>query len=102
MNTFKELQDRLNLSKTKSTILEHLVAYLEDQFRPTPGGTVKKVLVTEEKIPVPDSAYEDVTIDLLRGIQMMRDEMQSILASAVVSSPVAEPQPTMPNQGDLQ
>lgn len=84
MSTFKELQDRLQSVRFKSTIYQHLIDHLETEFRPISGGSAKKVLMTEDKIKVPDDLFEQVIGDLYIDLQDVDAE-----ANQIMSQPVA-------------
>lgn len=101
MSTFKELQQKLTSAKSKKVIYQHLVDYLETTFRPVAGGPPKKVLLTDDKVPVPDEFVEQVVKELYTGLEAVNREAEQIMGMAVPNAPVSSvhvPPGTVPVQ----
>ena len=108
MSTFKELQTRLSTAKFKSAVYQHLVNYLEADFRPVAGADAKKVIITDEKVRVPDTVIEIVVKEILTGLTYSTTEVEQILnlslgptppSETVVQTPVA---PVQNPQGEVK
>lgn len=113
MSTFKEFQQRLMAAKFKTVVYQHLVDYLEGEFRPVSGGKPKKVLLTDDKLPVPDETIDGVVKELFGGLTNLSQEMDQILTAtiqpavvppAAVQAPPTAPAapPATPEQGEVQ
>lgn len=120
MSTFKELQQRMASAKFKATVYQHLIDHLETEFRPVAGKEATKVILTDEKIRVPDDTFEQVVSEIATGLKNVNDEMELIGAMPmqpvpspatqtenVAVAPVPAPQPSgkkskNTNQGETQ
>lgn len=98
MSTFKELQQQLVAAKSKAKVYQHLVDHLESTFRPQAGTAAKKVLLTDEKVPVADEYFEQVVKELFSGLesvtnQIIQIEGMSLPAPVSLVSPPGTPNP---------
>jgi hypothetical protein len=98
MSTFQELQQRVMTAKSKSAIYQHLIDHLEANFRPVAGAEAKKVLMTDDKVRVADSFFEQVVKELFTGLEAVNKEVEQIMqmpllvpGGAPVPAPVAAP-----------
>lgn len=93
MSTFKELQQRVTAAKCKAQIYQHLIDHIEANFRPVAGANAKKVLLTDEKVPVPDEYFEQVVKELFTGLEFVTKEVDQILSMPIApsTSPLAVP-----------
>lgn len=89
MSTFKELQEKLTASTSKAVIYQHLVDYLETQFRPSAGAAPKKVLMTPDKVPVADVYLEQVVKELFTGLEAVNKESEQIMTMPIPAAPVS-------------
>jgi hypothetical protein len=97
MSTFKELQQRMANAKFKATVYQHLIDHLETEFRPVAGKDATKVILTDEKIRVPDETFDQVVSEIATGLKNVNDEMeligampmQAIQSPATPTTPVA-------------
>jgi hypothetical protein len=102
--TFKELQDKLRAATFEKLVLEHLVEYIDDELRPGPSGEPRKVLMTDDNIPVPQEAYASVIESvLLSRISDLGKYIEDILSTAIGAAPVEAsagpaPVPTVPKK----
>lgn len=83
MATFKELQDRLTQLKYEETIKKHLADYLESNFIPGPSGEPKLVLMTDDKVKVPQEAIDAIVEGLLKDVQKTVEDAATVLASTM-------------------
>lgn len=87
MHTFSELQAKLNAAKNRKTVLMHLIDLLEGEFvSPSADTQPKRLLLSDEKIPVPQSAFNDVVDDLMKEVEELTEEADTILQSTLKSS----------------
>lgn len=95
MSTFKELQDAMTSAKFKRTVIQHLIEYVDSNFRPIAGGDPKNKLMTDEKIPVPPAVFEAVVSELLvKADGELEARMTEILASSIQGTEVVEEKKT--------
>lgn len=86
MTTFQAFQRRLTEAKNKIIVLQHLIEHIDEEFRPSPitGNPNKpraqKVLVTDDKVPVPAEAFETVVNDLMSLLTASEVEVNRILS----------------------
>lgn len=93
MSTFRELQVRQSAAQYKKTILEAVMSYLDENFRPVAGGDPINALLTDEKVRVPDDAFEAFMTDVLVPLRTQTEaEIAAIndtsLAPVEASAPV--------------
>lgn len=93
MSTFKELQQRLMTAKFKSAVYQHLVDYLEAEFRPLSGADAKKVLMTDDKVRVPDEIFEQIVGEVCGGLENVKREVEQILSVPMQAAPTAQVAP---------
>ena len=82
MATFKEMQDMVRGAQNKLEILNHLINYIEESFRPN-GGPPRNTLLREDKTSVPDEAFEDVVKSLLVEAQALDKGLKEMLEAEV-------------------
>jgi hypothetical protein len=90
MPSFEEISTRLNVLRFKRAILLRLIDFLETDFR-TPTGSPKRVILTEDKLRVPDDAIHSVIQSLFTELRDLEVEKNLISQSEVIS-----PTPTTP------
>lgn len=84
MSTFQELQGQLTKAKFKRTVIQHLIEYIDSNFRPIAGGDAKNKLLTDEKVPVPANIFEEVVSEVLVQVDgNLEAQMHSILSSSI-------------------
>lgn len=84
MSTFQELQAQLTTAKFKRTVIQHLIEYIDSNFRPIAGGESKNKLMTDDKIPVPPSIFESVISEVLLQVDgELETGMTAILTSSI-------------------
>jgi len=94
--TFAELQSQLNVTRYRRTILSHLVEYLDSEFQPRMDQQARKVLLTDDKLKVPQESFEAVAADFNNLIKQLVADEQKLLSSTVAVTPPEEPKPTQP------
>jgi hypothetical protein len=85
MATFKEIQAQVLTSQNRKEVLNHIVNYLEENFRPN-GADPKNFLLKEDRTPVPDEAFESVVTDLLLEVQTLDKNLKEMLEAEVKQS----------------
>ena len=65
MPTVGEMIDRLKEQKNKKALLEHLIEYVDNNFRSQAGRESEKKLLNDDKLPVTEEAIEAVVTDVL-------------------------------------
>lgn len=87
MATFSEVKDKFMMAKYKKQILDHLVEYIDSNFM---GGDKesllpkKTMLLPDEKLPVPEAAFESVVNDvLLSESKDLEDTIQELMTAEV-------------------
>jgi len=91
MSTFQELQAAITTAKFKRTVIQHLIEYIDSNFRPIAGGDPKNKLMTDEKVPVPPAIFESVVSEVLVHVDgELEARMTEILGSSIQSSPAVE------------
>lgn len=104
MATFQEMQIRLKELMNKKTILVHLIEYLDSNFRASSGEKAKNVLLTEDRVAIPEEDFEKVVGDLMKSMEVLSEEIDRALAAPVNGPPppvvpaheIWSPQPTSP------
>ena len=88
MATFKELQEQVRTLEFQKLVFDHLADHLENSFRSKAMEKPSKVLLNEEKVPVPDSIFESI-------ISMMTQQAGYLANQVIViqNSPVAVAEP---------
>jgi hypothetical protein len=91
MTTFQELQSQLTTSKFKRTVIQHLIEYIDTNFRPIAGGEPKNKLMTDEKVPVPPAIFESVVSEVLLQVDGdLEAKVTEILGSSIQEPADAE------------
>lgn len=86
MTTFHELQTQLTAAKFKRTVIQHLIEYIDSNFRPIAGGEPKSKLMTDEKVPVPPATFEAVVSEVLLQVDgNLEAQVTEILGSSIQS-----------------
>jgi hypothetical protein len=89
--TFQELQQRLSDADFRRTILQHIVEHLDSGFRANAGSSPKNHLLTKDRLPVPQEAFESLISEVLMPLaKEMEDEIAQVL-SANLAPRYAEP-----------
>ena len=92
MATFQELQARITDTKYRRTVIQHLIEYIDTNFRPIAGGDAKNKLLTEDKIPVPASVFESIVSEVLVRVDGdLEARVLEILGSNIQEVPAAPP-----------
>lgn len=103
MASFQELQSQLTTMKFKRAVVQHLIEYIDTNFRPIAGADAKNKLMTDEKIPVPPAIFESVVSDVLLEVDGdLEAQMAEILSSnvsAVAVQTAATNAPEAPKKG---
>jgi len=91
MSTFQELQAQLTTAKFKRAVIQHLIEYIDSNFRPIAGGESKNKLMTDEKVTVPPDIFESVVSEVLLQVDGdLEVMMTSILTSSIQEAEVVE------------
>jgi hypothetical protein len=84
MSTFSELQEKLNAARNRRSVLMHLVEYVESEFvAQSQEQKPKQLLLTEEKVPVPQTAFDSVVEAMLKEVAELEDDINTILQSTL-------------------
>ena len=87
MSTFAELQTKLMASKNRRSVLMHIADLIEGEFlSPTPEAQPKRLLLNEEKVPVPQAAFNEVVEGILKEVEELDESIQQILQSTLQGS----------------
>jgi hypothetical protein len=65
MATLQDVQEKLQEWKNEKTVLLHLIEYLDAHFRSSGGEKAKNVLLGDNKLPIPEEAFEEVITEIL-------------------------------------
>ena len=94
MATFNELSQRLVDAKNRKAVLQMLVEHIDDDFLPTGPAKAAKVLLNDERIPVPQAMFEAVIADTLAAeIQQLDQEIANISGSELAKKAEKKPEP---------
>lgn len=97
MPTFTELTQRLQDARFRRAILLHLTEHIDETFRPHAGEKPEKMLLTDEKTPVPVSMFDSVVEDtLLAEVKQLDQVIAEITGMSLVPAP--PPPPPQPEQ----
>lgn len=89
--TFEQLQTSLNSMRFRRAVVAKLVEWLDENLMPGMEGTPKLVLLTEDKVRVPDDAIDE-TANVLNGwIKSLLVEEQKLLQAEIAVVPPAPP-----------
>ncbi len=83
MNTFRELQQKFTTASFRAAIYTQLINHIESEFRSVAGNQPKKVLMTDEKIKVPDDMFEQVVKELHIEFEAVNKEIEQIMSSQI-------------------
>jgi hypothetical protein len=91
MSTFQELQASLTNAKFKRAVVQHLIEYIDSNFRPIAGGEPKNKLMTDEKVSVPPSIFESVVAEVLLQVDGELESVMTGILNSSISGTVATP-----------
>jgi hypothetical protein len=93
MPTFAQLQDSLSAIRFRRAIVGKIVEWLDEQFLPGMEGTPRLALLTEDKVRVPDKAFDEVAEYLNSWGKSLAAEEEKLLGAEVVlvAPPPVEP-----------
>ena len=91
MATFQELQAQITDTKFRRTVIQHLIEYIDSNFRPIAGGDAKNKLLTEEKVPVPASVFESIVSEVLVRVDGELEGRVIEILGSTIQAPVAPP-----------
>jgi hypothetical protein len=91
--TLAELTNKLNAAKFRRTVLGHMIEHLDAEFLVSTGDKPQKALLTEDKVRVPQQAFEEILEELSHAVKSLMEEEQNLLASEVALKPPAEVTP---------
>ena len=98
MPTFQELKNRVEEASNRLTIVQFLIEHIDTNFRANAGAPPKNHLLTANKIPVPQEAFESLIAQVLLPISTeLGEEIQHVLNTdmtpPVAQAPVVEVTP---------
>lgn len=89
MQTFSQLQTKLNAAQNRKRVLMHLADLIEGEFiSANPEAQPKRLLLSDEKVPVPQAAFSDVVDSLLKEVAELDETIETILQSTLQGSKV--------------
>ena len=91
MATFSQLQATLNSIRYRRAIVSKIVEWVDEQFLPGMDGTPKLVLLTEDKVKVPEEAFNELAEVMNGWVQTLMAEEAKLLNSDVAVVAPAEP-----------
>lgn len=87
MQTFSELQAKLTSAKNRRLVLLHLADLIEGEFlSPNKESQPKRLLLSDEKVPVPQSAFNEVVESMLKNVKELDESIEEILQSTLQGS----------------
>lgn len=87
MPSFLDLQQTVTRSKVRRAILLHLVEYIDQNFRPVPGGDPRHALLTDDKQKVPYQDFEECIEEVIMPkIRDLDTELSHILSADFVET----------------
>jgi len=96
MATFTELHARLVDARNRKAVLQMLVEHIDDNFLPTGPAKAERVLLNDERIPVPQAMFEAVIADTLDAeIKQLDQEIVRVTNTELAqkgAAPKAEPE----------
>jgi len=92
--TFEEINNMLNEVRFQKAILTYLVSHLDTNFMPANGGPPEKVILTDDKVKVPEAALELVISNLSSWLANCEGQEKAILAYPLV----IEQKPQVPQE----
>jgi hypothetical protein len=98
MATFSELQATLNSIRYRRAIVSKIVEWVDEQFLPGMDGTPKLVLLTTDKIKVPEEAFNELAEIMNGWTQNLVAEEQKLLNSDVAVTAKVEPAEEVPTE----
>lgn len=99
MATFAEIQQQLTMLRQRREIFLHLLDHIDTSFLPGENGKdPEKVLVTDDQVRVPESAFEAVSGEITGVINQIDQAMQAIQNSQVTPATPAAPAPAAPQE----
>jgi hypothetical protein len=98
MPTFAEYQAAVNDLRYQREILQHVMEHLDESFMPKLDAKPARVLLTEDRLPVPQESFDKILTALATWIEGFKKQeaMMTGVNIAVVALPPepAEPQKT--------
>jgi hypothetical protein len=84
MPTFSELHEKLLAAKNRRLVLLHIADLIEGEFLShNPESRPKRLLLNEDKVPVPQTAFDEVVESILKEVQELDKHIQQILQSTL-------------------
>lgn len=90
MSTFAELQKNLLEARGRKAMLEFLADLLEADFlAPNAEAQPRKLILMEDKVPVPASIIDTLASDLLKEVAELDEQIVSIMNATLQGSKTA-------------
>ena len=90
MPTFSDLQKNLLEARGRRAVLMHLADLLESEFLPpNPQAQPKRMLLMDDKMPVPQDIFDSVVEELLKEAAELAAQADVIMDTALPSSGAA-------------
>ena len=82
MPTFQETQDHLKELLFRKSVIEHLIEYMDENFKSVGEKDPKKFLISDD-IKVPQVAFEAIAQELTEMAETTNSEVQEIMEAEV-------------------
>jgi len=93
MATFNDLNKRLVDARNRRAVLQMLVEHIDNNFLPTGPAKAERVLLNDERVPVPEAMFEAVVADTLAAeIQQLEQEIARIVSSELAQKSEKKPE----------
>lgn len=93
MPTFAEFQQNLNQTRFQKAVLSHLVEYLDRNFMPALDQKPEKVLLTDDKVAVPQVSFDSVIEGLNNWIKSCQQAEQQLMNANITVEQPKQPEP---------
>jgi hypothetical protein len=87
MATFAELQQHHEALKGRVNVLQHLIEYIDNTFRPIAGADPKQRLLDDRNVAIPPEMFEAVVSEVLvTASKSYRDQIDAINNTPLVQA----------------
>jgi hypothetical protein len=87
MSTFQDLYKEMRRQKARRSVLKYLIEMLDTEFLPHLDGKPKKILLTDEKLPVDADVIDLVIQDLIDFDKVVSEDVLAIQTAYLVNPP---------------
>lgn len=100
MPTVREINDQLKKLQYRKTVLKWIADALDKNFLRSAGGEAIKTLLTDDKVRVPETAFDEVIADIVQSVKLCDEETAKLNNTELVEAPKVMPADELAPQGE--